>query len=146
MLRALLVLAVPIVQLGLDAASSAREPARYDVVIRGGRVLDGRGNPFFHADVAIDDDRIALIGSVPDDRADRTIDAQGLLREGDRADVTIFDPVTLQGRSTYERPHAYSEGIRYVLIVLINGTLAADGGELAGEVLAPRASSPPSCR
>jgi len=54
MLRALLVLAVPIVPLGLITAASAQEPARYHVVIRGGRVLDGTGNPFFH-DVAIDD-------------------------------------------------------------------------------------------
>jgi len=52
MRRALLVV---LVELGLIAASSAQEPSRYDVVIRGGRVLDGTGNPFFHADVAIYD-------------------------------------------------------------------------------------------
>ncbi len=57
---------------------SAQELSRYDVVIRGGRVLDGTGNPFFHADVAIDEGRIVLIGNVPDGRADRTIDARGL--------------------------------------------------------------------
>ena len=46
--RALLVV---LVELGLIAASSAQERARDDVVIRGGRVLEGTGNPFFHADV-----------------------------------------------------------------------------------------------
>jgi len=78
--------------LGPVPGSSAQEPSRYDVVIRGGRVLDGTGNPFFHADVAIDDGRIVLIGKVPD--------------------VTVFGPVTIRNRSTYARPHAYSEGVR----------------------------------
>jgi len=69
---------VLVVLLGLVSGSSAQETSSYDVVIRGGRVLDGTGNPFFHADVAIDDGRIVLIGSVPDGRAERTIDAHGL--------------------------------------------------------------------
>ena len=61
---------------------------------------------------------------------------RGLLKEGYRADVTVFDPVTIRHRSTYVRPHAYSEGIRYVLV---NGVFAVDGGEvtekLGGQVL-----------
>ena len=36
----------------------------YDIVIRGGRVLDGAGNPWVHADVAIKDGRIVKIGEV----------------------------------------------------------------------------------
>jgi len=48
----------------------------YDVVIRGGRVLDGMGNPWILADVAVRDGRIARIGRVPG--AGRTeIDARG---------------------------------------------------------------------
>lgn len=56
MRRALLILVLP---LGLVPGAGAQD---YDVVIRGGRVLDGTGNPFFHADVAIDDGRIVLVG------------------------------------------------------------------------------------
>jgi len=48
----------------------------YDVVIRNGRVLDGAGNPWILADVAIRDGRIARIGHIPQ-RGSREIDATG---------------------------------------------------------------------
>lgn len=58
----------------LPAAASAA--AAYDIVIRNGRVLDGAGNPFVRADVAIKDGRIARIGQVAG-RGAREIDASG---------------------------------------------------------------------
>jgi len=48
-----------------------------DLLIRGGRVIDGSGEPAFAADVAIDGDRIAAVGQV-DEPARRIIDADGL--------------------------------------------------------------------
>jgi N-acyl-D-amino-acid deacylase len=61
------------------ATSLAAQPAseRYDVLIRGGRVLDGTGNPWFPADIAIRGDRIVAVGALPDAQAARTIDATG---------------------------------------------------------------------
>ena len=56
-------------------ANQAAEPA-YDVVIRGGRILDGAGNPWIRADVAIAGQRIARIGHIPE-RGRREIDATG---------------------------------------------------------------------
>jgi N-acyl-D-amino-acid deacylase len=50
----------------------------FDVVIRGGRVLDGAGNPWFAADVGIAGDRIAAVGLLRGEAAARTIDADGL--------------------------------------------------------------------
>ena len=38
-------------------------PLGYDVVITGGRVVDGTGNPWFYGDVGIRGDRIAAIVS-----------------------------------------------------------------------------------
>jgi len=48
----------------------------YDLVIRNGRVLDGAGNPWVLADVAIKDGRFVKIGRV-DGKGNREIDARG---------------------------------------------------------------------
>ncbi len=53
----------------------AQEP-RYDVVIRNGRVLDGAGNPWIRADVAIKDGRFERIGRV-EGRGKLELDATG---------------------------------------------------------------------
>jgi len=55
----------------------AAEP-EYDLVIRGGKIVDGSGNPWFHGDVAVKGDRIAAIGRVAGD-ARRVINATGLV-------------------------------------------------------------------
>jgi N-acyl-D-amino-acid deacylase len=49
----------------------------YDMIIRGGTVYDGLGNPGVRADVAITGDRIATIGSIPARLGKRVIDARG---------------------------------------------------------------------
>ena len=49
--------------------------ADYDVLIRNARVVDGSGNPWFRADVAVKDGRIAAVGKLADATARRTIDA-----------------------------------------------------------------------
>ena len=57
----------------------ASAPAEFDLIISGGRVVDGTGNPWFKADVAIKDGRVAEIGLVPHSRAARVIDAKDLI-------------------------------------------------------------------
>ena len=52
--------------------------AEHDLVIRNGKVMDGTGNPWFYADVAVSGDRITHIGRVQDS-ARREIDAKGLI-------------------------------------------------------------------
>ncbi len=56
--------------------STAQES--YDLVIRGGRLLDGSGSPWFYADLAISGDRIAAVGDLEGARARRYLDASGL--------------------------------------------------------------------
>src|SRR5688572_22128570 len=51
----------------------------FDLVIRGGRVVDGTGNPSYGADVAVKQGRIAAIGALAGRTAARTIDARGLV-------------------------------------------------------------------
>ena len=55
-------------------------PARavFDVLLRGGRVLDGAGNPWYRADVALSGGRVAEIGRLSEATARRTIDTDGL--------------------------------------------------------------------
>lgn len=50
----------------------------YDILIRNGRVVDGTGNPWFAADVAIDGDRIVRIGRLDGATARRVVDAAGM--------------------------------------------------------------------
>ena len=56
----------------------AAEPD-YDLVIRGARIIDGSGNPWFHGDVAVRGERIALVGRAPPASGKREIDARGLV-------------------------------------------------------------------
>jgi len=51
--------------------------APYDLVIVNGHVIDGTGSPWYAADVAIRDGRIAAIGRLAGAAAKQTIDAQG---------------------------------------------------------------------
>ena len=55
----------------------AQEPV-YDIVIRGGRIVDGTGNPWFKGDVGIQGGRITAVGSISNG-ARRVIDAEGLV-------------------------------------------------------------------
>jgi dihydroorotase/N-acyl-D-amino-acid deacylase len=63
----------------LPAAASLAQPPQYDVVIHGGRIVDGAGAPSFLGDVAIRGDRIAAMGWLPGAQAARRIDASGLV-------------------------------------------------------------------
>jgi dihydroorotase/N-acyl-D-amino-acid deacylase len=47
----------------------------YDVLIRGGHVVDGTGNPWFAGDVAIKNGRIAAVGRLSNATASRIVDA-----------------------------------------------------------------------
>ena len=61
----------------LDSPTAAIANANYDILIRNGHIIDGTGNPWYAADVAITGDRIAAIGNLRDAHAKREIDAQG---------------------------------------------------------------------
>lgn len=61
---------------------------------------------------------------------------RGLLREGYHADITIFDPESVEDCATFQDPHQFSQGFDYVLV---NGAVTLDRGKhtgtLAGKVL-----------
>ncbi|WP_201773086.1 N-acyl-D-amino-acid deacylase family protein [Gemmatirosa kalamazoonensis] len=62
--------------------AGAPNDAPYDVVIAGGRIVDGTGSPWFYGDVALRGDRIARIapaGLLRDASAHERIDARGMV-------------------------------------------------------------------
>jgi dihydroorotase/N-acyl-D-amino-acid deacylase len=71
----------------LSACASARtrpvpDAGAYDVIITGGRIVDGTGNPWFYGDVGIRGDRVARIaprGGLATANARSRIDAAGLV-------------------------------------------------------------------
>jgi len=64
---------------------------------------------------------------------------RGYLKAGYYADVVVFDPQTYRDQATFDKPHRYATGVRYVFV---NGKLAIKEGKstgiLAGKVLKHR--------
>jgi N-acyl-D-amino-acid deacylase len=63
----------------LRPQSSQSNPFDFDMVIRGGRVFDGAGNPWINADVGVRGDTIVAIGPSLSGNAAHEIDAHGLV-------------------------------------------------------------------
>ena len=67
---------------------------------------------------------------------------RGLLKEGYRADIVMFDPADFKDQATYADPHRYPTGTR--TSVLVNGVVVIDNtkhtGALPGKVLRRDAS------
>jgi len=95
------------------AAWPSAQPARFDVLIRNGRVMDGSGNPWIRADVGIRSGRIAAVGLLADATAATLIAAANRLvtpgfidvhshaAEGlTRAELRQARPILAQGVTT----------------------------------------------
>ncbi|MCA9084852.1 MAG: serine hydrolase, partial [Planctomycetaceae bacterium] len=74
---------------------------KLDIVIRGGRVVDGTGSPWYLADIGIDDGRIVRIGQISAEDGETVIDAGGLVvapgfidMMGQTASPMVDDPKT----------------------------------------------------
>ncbi len=66
---------------------------------------------------------------------------RGILRDGMRADIVVFDPATIRSTATYEEPRSFPVGLPYVVV---NGVVVVDGGvhtgALPGRALAAAAA------
>ncbi len=60
-------------------ASAAAGATDFDLLVRGGRIVDGTGNPAFVADVGIRGGKIVALGRLAGKTAGRTLDATGLV-------------------------------------------------------------------
>lgn len=52
---------------------------------------------------------------------------RGVLREGLKADIVVFDAARVRDTATFERPHSYAEGVN---VVLVNGQVIFENGEM----------------
>jgi len=50
---------------------------------------------------------------------------RGFVRQGHKADLVVFDPLTVADLATYQAPHRYPAGISHVVV---NGALVVDAG------------------
>jgi N-acyl-D-aspartate/D-glutamate deacylase len=57
------------------------------------------------------------------------MDGRGLVRAGYVADLAIFDPATVSDKASFEKPHAYAEGVRHVVV---NGRLVLNDAAMTG--------------
>jgi N-acyl-D-amino-acid deacylase len=52
---------------------------------------------------------------------------RGVIRQGLKADIAVFDPSTVRDTATFEKPHSYAEGVSYVLV---NGQIVFENGKM----------------
>ncbi len=95
--------------------------AQYDVLILGGRLLDGSGNPWRFADVAISGGRIQAVGNLGGARAARIVDATGLYVAPGFIDAHSH---AVSGLSTPELSHGNPLLAQGITTVIVN----PDGG------------------
>ena len=69
----------PAVFAAVLATASISDRTIFDVVIEGGRIVDGTGAPWYRGDIGIVGDRIQAIGNLKSVSASRRIDARGLV-------------------------------------------------------------------
>ena len=98
----------------------------YDVILRNASVLDGTGKPAFHADIAIQGERVAHIGALDLATATREIDARGLTVAPGFIDVHAHDDAEL-----IERPQMAPKLTQGVTTV-IAGNCGISGAPYSG--------------
>ena len=67
----------------------------YDVLIRGAKIVDGTGNPWFSGDIGIKNGQIAAVGRLGNASATRVIDANGLVAAPGFIDLHTHSDYTL---------------------------------------------------
>ena len=73
------------------------------------------------------EDAIRKMTSIPAQRLG--LDDRGILRNGMKADIVVFNPDTVQATATFEEPEQFPIGIYYVIV---NGKLVIDQGDHTG--------------
>ena len=79
-------------------------------------------------------DAITKMTLMPAQRLEKRVSSmknKGRIKVGADADLTIFDPKTINDRSTYQEPAQYSEGVKFVIV---NGEMVVKDGTIQSSV------------
>jgi len=79
-------------------------------------------------------DAITKMTLMPAQRLEKRVSSmknKGRIKVGADADLTIFDPKTINDRSTYQEPAQYSEGVKFVIV---NGEMVVKDGTIQSGV------------
>jgi N-acyl-D-amino-acid deacylase len=101
--------------IGLVGLAWAAAPQGFDVLIRGGRVLDGSGNPWVRADVGIRGDRIVAVGRLDASSAAIVVDAAGRYVAPGFIDVHSHAAGALAGTQLREARALLAQGLTTIV-------------------------------
>jgi N-acyl-D-amino-acid deacylase len=93
------------------AAVQPAQPARFDLLIRHARVMDGSGNPWLRADIGVSGDRIAAVGRLDGAAAGRVIDAGERLVTPGFIDVHSHAAEGIRRRSLRQAQPLIAQGV-----------------------------------
>ncbi|TVP77276.1 MAG: hypothetical protein EA352_03890, partial [Gemmatimonadales bacterium] len=97
-------------------ASEAMNPTEtLDLLLRGGHVLDGTGNPAFRADVGVRDGRIVAVGRLAEVQARDTLDVAGRVVAPGFIDIHSHASFTTDDAWTRAAPSLVAQGITTVV-------------------------------
>jgi len=99
-----------------DSNQVQGEPLNFDILIKNGKVLDGTGNPWFYADIGIDEDRIVWVGKSDNVTADEEIDASGLYVSPGFIDVHSHAGSGLSSESLSHGEPLLAQGLTTVMV------------------------------
>lgn len=88
----------------------------FDILIVNGKILDGTGNPWFYADIGINDNKIAWIGKSDKATAEEIIDATGLYVSPGFIDVHSHASSGLSSESLSHAEPLLAQGVTTVMV------------------------------
>jgi N-acyl-D-amino-acid deacylase len=101
-----------------------------DILIKNGRVIDGSGSPGCQADLVIEGDRIADVGSFSDARASRVIDAAGLVVTPGFIDIHTHAEFNLVSPTHHRTMEPF---VRQGITTMITGNCGASAAPLSSD-------------